>query len=147
MSLTPLHIGAGYGLRKHISYGAFIAANIFMDIPVVSAVIDETLGDVSPPGSGIHDMHTVGYACAVALVIWLALRTHAAIIGATVGVVSHLVIDAIYHVDVMPEWGIYGLLQQEHLDLLLLVLFLVPVGWEGFKWFRTKLLNRRAGVL
>lgn len=142
MSLTPLHIGAGYVLRKHMSYGAFIAANILMDLPVVAAVMDEMIGDVSPPGSGIHDMHTVGYACAVALVIWLALRTHAAIIGAAVGVGSHLVIDAIYHVDVMPTWGIYGLLQQEHLDLLLLGLFVLPVGWEGFKWCRAKLADK-----
>lgn len=141
MSLTPLHIGAGYGLRKKMSYGAFIAANILMDLPVVAAVMDEALGDVSPPGSGIHDLHTVGYAVAVAMVIWLALRTHAAIVGAAVGVASHLFIDAIYHPDVMPEWGIYGLMQQEHLDLLLLGLFILPVGWEYFKRCRPKSAN------
>jgi hypothetical protein len=141
MSLTPLHIGAGYGLRKHMSYRAFIAANVLMDLPVVAAVMDEVLGDVSPPGSGIHDLHTVGYAVAVALVIWLVMRTHAAIIGAAVGVASHLFIDAIYHADVMPVWGLYGLMQQEHLDLLLLGLFVLPIGWEAFKRCRTKLAN------
>jgi hypothetical protein len=133
MSLTPLHIGAGYGLRKYMSLWAFALANILMDLPVVSAVMDEALGDMSPPGSGIHDLHVPEYALFVVFVVWFVPRTWKWAIGATVGVVSHLIIDAIYHPDVMPAWGIYGLLQQEHLDLLLLTLFLVPVGWEGFK--------------
>lgn len=145
MSLTPLHIGAGYGLRKKMSYGAFIATNILMDLPVVVAVLNDLLGDSSPPGGGIHDLHTVGYAAVVAIVVWLALRTRAAVIGAVAGVASHLLIDAIYHPDVMPEWGLYGLISQNAMDLLLAGIFILPVGWECFQRLLAKRTNK--GVL
>lgn len=141
--MTPFHIIAAVPLRKHISLWAFAAANIMMDIPVVFAVLNETLGDTSPPGSGIHDLHTLPYAAAVALLVWLPIRTRRIAIAALLGVITHLLIDAMYHADVMPSWGLYGLLSQEWIDLLLCA----PVVGEGLQWCRAKLFNRSTGVL
>lgn len=139
MSITPLHIGAGYGLRHKMHFWSFAWANVIMDLPVLHHLMNEAIGDHNV--GTLHDLHIPEYALLTVAVIWLFCRSWKGLIGATVGVVTHLIIDAIYHVDVMPSWGIHGLISIDQMDLLLLSLFLAPVGWEGFKWCRTKLLH------
>ena len=137
MSLTPLHIAAGYTFRRQMHFWSFAWANIWMDIPVVAYVMNDTLGDLTP-GDTLHGLHTLNYAILVVIGVAVAFRSWKALDGALIGVLSHLLIDAIYHADVMPEWGLHGILPMAVVDLLLLGIFVAPIGWQALKRFAAK---------
>lgn len=140
MSMTPLHILAGVPFRKRLHFWAFAWANILMDLPVITYILNDTLGDVSPHDT-LHGLHVPEYALMVVFVVWFIPHTWRAFYSALLGVGTHLLIDAIYHSDVMPSWGLYGLLSAGTVDALLLAIFAIPVGWESFQRRGAKLTN------
>ena len=115
-------------------------------------------------GAGLHEWHTWALAPAFVLAAWgfavvlqwAALRVGQRLVfveqrwrwlrsgswseagGAIVGVVSHLLLDALYHSDVAANIflpGASGLVSQSALDLSLLVL--LPIS-AAFLWHKTR---------
>jgi membrane-bound metal-dependent hydrolase YbcI (DUF457 family) len=96
-----------------------------------------------PEGIGLHTLHTLAvaplYVAAALWVVWgwRQIRTASAlqpfwteVLGATVGVVSHLVLDALYHIDVAAGLGYPGaseLVPPEVLDGGLAVMLLASL--------------------
>lgn len=143
MSLTPLHIAAGYSFRKHMAFAEFAAVNILIDSEVLVHMLAP---DWYKPERVHAGFHTLWGALFCAFVVWLWRRNKAGAIGAVAGAVSHVLIDAIYHSDVVPfppmaANPLHGLISQGAMDLLLLGVFIIPIGWECFKRGRPQNAN------
>jgi len=132
MPITPFHFGPGALFKcmaqRHLSWSVFALANALIDLePIVLFVLT---GDPDHPW-----LHTLPGAIAVAIVAatagrrpcewflrwwnrqlnpvqaqWLATPTKIGIApawaGALAGTISHILLDAVMHLDVRPFWPI-----------------------------------------
>ena len=136
MPITPLHFGPALLLKRaagpRFSLSAFVLSQVLLDIEPGLKLLG-----LLPEGAGLHVGHTwaVGAGVAVgAAVLGLGLgrvlglsvcqgmglrlglrgqlpRFWIAGLSAAVGVVSHLLLDAVYHADVAASIGLPGLSQ------------------------------------
>ncbi len=144
MPITPLHFGPALLLKRaagqKFSLVAFLAAQVLLDLePGLK------LTGLLPEGAGLHLSHTWTTGAVVGLVAavvggcgWrrgkgLRLRGQTprlwiSTTSAAVGVVSHLLLDGLYHADVAAGLGcpgLSGVVPQGWLDTALLVALVV----------------------
>lgn len=148
MPITPLHFGPGVLARAAIGprfgLAGYLVSQVLLDLePGLK------LFGLIPEGIGLHTLHTLAVApLYVAATLWLVwgwrrIRTVSCpqpfwteVLGATVGVVSHLVLDALYHSDVATGLGypaVSTLVPREVLDgglaVMLLASFVTAYYW------------------
>ena len=165
MPITPFHFGPGALLKcvapRHVSWTVFGFANVLIDLEPVTLFL--LIGDPAHPW-----LHTPPGAVAVAVVAatvgrrpcerflawwnrnlspqqaqWLAVPTEiatgAAWAGALLGTISHILLDAIMHVDVRPFWPIakanplQGLIEIEHLQWGCVIAGVIGIGALAIK--------------
>lgn len=148
MPITPLHFGPGVLARAAIGprfgLAGYLVAQVLLDLePGLK------LFGLMAEGIGLHTLHTIAVApLYVAATLWLVwgLRRiwHAVspapfwteVLGATIGVASHLALDALYHIDVATGLGYPGasaLVPREVLDGGLAVMLLASMG-AAYYW-------------
>jgi len=148
MPITPLHFGPGVLARAAIGprfgLAGYLVAQVLLDLePGLK------LFGLVQEGIGLHTLHTLAvaplYVAATLWVIWgwRQIRTAKTpqsfwteVIGATVGVVSHLVLDALYHSDVAAGLGFPSasmLVPREVLDGSLAVMLLASMA-TAYHW-------------
>ena len=162
MPITPLHLGPAFALRAafgvRIGLLGFVVSQVLLDMePGLK------LFGFIPEGRGLHEGHTwllapafIGAAWLIAAAGQRLLRTNiprlllverrlgwlrsgvaAEGMGAALGVVSHLLLDAFYHRDVGANVGLpgaSGVIAPQTIDLCLLLFLPVSVIWL---WRRT----------
>lgn len=155
MPITPLHFGPGVLARAAIGprfgLAGFLVSQVLLDLePGLK------LFGLANEGAGLHEWHTWALAPAFVLAAWAVAVVGQRLVfvgqrwrwlrssswseagGAIVGVVSHLLLDALYHSDVAANVflpGASGLVSQSALDLSLLVL--LPIS-AAFFWHKTR---------
>lgn len=148
MPITPLHFGPGVLARAAIGprfgLAGYLVAQVLLDLePGLK------LFNLMPEGLGLHTLHTLAVApLYVAATLWLVwgwrrVRSSSSpqpfwteALGATVGVASHLALDALYHIDVATGLGYPGasaLVPREALDGGLAVMLLASMG-AAYYW-------------
>ena len=120
MPFTPFHIGAGLLAKgaspTNVSLTAFIASQVFIDIPVgINMIFDMPY---IPGESGLHgNEHTfIGGTVWLLIfmglwIVWEKISKHGisrkmAWYGAAIGFYSHVLLDSIVHFDIWPFWPI-----------------------------------------
>jgi len=142
MPITPLHFGPGVLARAAIGprfgLAGYLVSQVLLDLePGLK------LFGLMAEGVGLHTLHTLAVApLYVAATLWLVwgwrqVRSESApqpfwteMLGATVGVASHLALDALYHIDVAAGLGYPGvsaLVPREVLDGSLAVMLLASL--------------------
>lgn len=125
MPITPFHLAAGAGLwRWRRAFWAFIATNAVIDLEVALRWL---AGDWELHGIA-HTLPFIAIACVVAA-IWSRGQVLA---GVAIGGVSHVLLDAMIHWDVLPllftRWNpLLGVLTWHQVEAL--CLGLGAVGW------------------
>jgi len=148
LPITPLHFGPGVLARAAIGprfgLAGYLVSQVLLDLePGLK------LFGLIPEGIGLHTLHTLAVApLYVAATLWLVwgwrqIQTAKTpqpfwteLIGATVGVASHLALDALYHSDVAAGLGYPGLsrlVPREVLDGGLAVMLLASIG-AAYYW-------------
>lgn len=163
MPITPLHFGpallarAAFGPRFGLL--GFLVSQVLLDVePGLK------LFGLAEEGAGLHEWHSWALAPAFVLAAWavamglqwgmrgvgqrlvfveqrwrwLRSSSWSEAVGATFGVVSHLLLDALYHTDVATNVllpGASGLIPQSALDLSLLVL--LPIS-AAIPWHKAR---------
>lgn len=148
MPITPLHFGpallarAAFGPRFGLA--GYLVSQVLLDLePGLK------LFGLMAEGIGLHTLHTLAAApLYVAATLWLVwgwrqIRTASAkqpfwteVLGSTVGVASHLALDALYHVEVAAGLGYPGasaLVPREVLDGTLALMLLASLG-IAYNW-------------
>lgn len=155
MPVTPLHVGPALLLKRacgaRFSLSAFVLSQVLLDLEPGLKLLG-----LLPEGAGLHVVHTWAVGAVVAVVAavlgWglgrvlrvchrLGLRRSPsntvwiAAASAALGVMSHLLLDAVYHVDVAAGIGLPGLsgvVPQGWLDAGLLVALVAgALGYDG----------------
>lgn len=135
MPITPLHLGPALLLKRaagsKFDLAAFIIAQVLLDLEPVLKILG-----LIPAQGGLHLGHTWSTGAGVVLAAaaasawgcrWVGLQNPTAwssMLGAALGVLSHLVLDAAYHADVAAGLGLpelNGVVSQGWLDGGLLV--------------------------
>lgn len=141
MPITPLHLGPALLLKRaagsKFDLVAFVAAQVLLDAEPVLKILG-----LLPAQGGLHLSHTWSTGAGVVLVAaaasawgcqWVGRSrwrwrqnptAWSSALGAALGVLSHLVLDAVYHADVAASTGLPGLnavVSQGWLDAVLLV--------------------------
>lgn len=141
MPITPLHLGPALLLKRaagsRFSLVAFIVAQVLLDLEPVLKILG-----LLPAQGGLHLSHTWSTGAGVVLAAaaasawgcrwvgrsrWVGRPNPTAwssVLGAALGVLSHLVLDAVYHADVAAGLGLpvlSGVVSQGWLDAGLLV--------------------------
>lgn len=148
MPITPLHLGPALLLKRaagsKFDLAAFIIAQALLDAEPVLKI----LGLIPAHGS-LHLSHTWPTGAGVVLVaaaasawgcLWLVQKSPTAWssgAGAALGVLSHLVLDAVYHADVAVGLGLPGLsgvVSQGWLDAWLLVALVAGLAVSKVRW-------------
>lgn len=148
MPITPLHFGPGVLARAAIGprfgLAGYLVSQVLLDLePGLK------LFGLIPEGIGLHTLHTLAaaplYVAATLWVVWgwRQIRTGRAqqpfwteVLGAAIGVASHLALDALYHVDVAAGLGYPGvsaLVPREVLDGTLALMLLASLG-IAYNW-------------
>lgn len=148
MPITPLHFGPGVLARAAIGprfgLAGYLVSQVLLDLePGLK------LAGLMAEGIGLHTLHTLAVApLYVAATLWLVwgwrrVRSSSSpqpfwteALGATVGVASHLALDALYHIDVATGLGYPGasaLVPREVLDGGLAVMLLASMG-AAYYW-------------
>lgn len=143
MPITPLHFGPGVLARAAIGprfgLAGYLVSQVLLDLePGLK------LFGLMAEGIGLHTLHTLAiaplYVAATLWVVWglRQIRTASAqqpfwteVLGATIGVASHLALDALYHVDVAAGLGYpsaSALVPREVLDGTLALVLLASLG-------------------
>lgn len=141
MPITCLHFGPALLLKRvagnQLNLKTFAIAQVLLDMEPGLKLIG-----LLPEGAGLHTGHTWalgGYMVITSVVgFWLVRCSRGATpsawksgLSAVFGVVSHLLLDGIYHADVAAGLGLQelsGVVPQGWLDGVLLVALLVG-GW------------------
>lgn len=133
MPVTPLHFGPAFLLKRAagrwFSLIAFTASQFLFDVePGLK------LFGLIPEGAGLHVGHTWQIGAVVAAIsvgvglMFARSNPHqlwAAVSGAIFGIVTHLLLDAIYHSDVATSAllpSMFGLISRGALDSALLLM-------------------------
>lgn len=115
MPITPLHFGLlaplNHWYPNRVSNGAFILANILMDLEAIL----HWLAKMPLPEHGWMT-HSFGGACGVATItVLLGTSTrdqiaprNAWVIGAFLGAFSHVILDMLVHPEMLPLYPIEG---------------------------------------
>lgn len=143
MPITPLHFGPGVLARAAIGprfgLAGYLISQVLLDLEPGLKLFGLIAG-----GIGLHTLHTLAVApLYVAVTLWLVWGWRQAwsrsapqpfwteVLGASVGVASHLALDALYHSDVAAGLGypdVSTLLPREMLDGGLAVMLLASIG-------------------
>ena len=147
MPITPLHFGIlapiNHFAPRKVSNLSFILVNLWIDAP---ALVDWY--EKIPLGVRFHAKHTLAGAIAIALAIGvLGFKSRAWVLGALLGFVAHVLLDALADMDMVPfaptEDGtpIYlGLMEPLSLLLLPMLAWVVAqyvsgiLGWLQGRW-------------
>lgn len=152
MPVTPFHFGPGaaiYALApKHVSFIAFCGANVLMDVEPLYYMLTHQY----PLHRFLHTYvgATVATLAAVVLLLaclrfakrvqlpnpfqWQQLGLLAIVLGAALGVYSHIVLDSIMHPDIVPlapfsnANALYGVISLRALHLFSLGAGLLGLG-------------------
>lgn len=135
MPITPLHLGPALLIKRaagsKFDLVAFVAAQVLLDLEPVLKILG-----ILPEQGGLHLSHTWPVGAGVVLVAaaasvwgcrWVGRPNPTAwssVLGAALGVLSHLGLDALYHGDVAAGLGLpvlSGVVSQGWLDAGLLV--------------------------
>ncbi|MRR50919.1 MAG: hypothetical protein EG825_08385 [Rhodocyclaceae bacterium] len=149
MPITPLHLLAGVGLKaaapSRISYGAFAAVNILVDVDSAIGLMGFYDSPFVSDGQSPHihgAPHSFLLVTILALVVYAFMRKHhGAFLGAFIGGWSHIALDMFYHSDLSPfipftlANPFYGLVPPMALDWLCVALgVLLPAYfWRSYK--------------
>lgn len=157
MPFTPFHLGPGAAMKavggRHFSFMVFGGAQVLMDLePLVRLIAGSSI--VHGPTHSVPGALLVGMVAALTgkpvseFVLRLLRIRHepiswlASCMGAFLGTVSHVLLDAIMHGDTQPWWPLssanpfLGLvsLRQLHLACLAgVVVWLVADTWRKFR--------------
>jgi hypothetical protein len=146
--ITPLHLGPALLLKRaagsKFNLAAFIIAQVLLDLEPVLKILG-----LVPIQGGLHLSHTWPTGAGVVLVAaaasawgfrWLGQKSPTAwiaAVSAALGVLSHLVLDAVYHADVAASIGLPGLsgvVSQGWLDAWLLVALVAGLAVSKVRW-------------
>lgn len=148
MPITPLHFGPGVLARAAIGprfgLAGYLVSQVLLDLePGLK------LFGLMAEGIGLHTLHTLAvsplYVAATLWFVWgwRQIRSGIAqqpfwteVLGAAVGVVSHLALDALYHIDVAAGLGYPGastLVPREVLDGTLALMLFASLGF-AYNW-------------
>jgi membrane-bound metal-dependent hydrolase YbcI (DUF457 family) len=101
--MTPLHFGViapiNHFFPGKVSTGSFLLTNLWIDLGAISAWI----WDHPLPGHGVGTNHDIMGAAIIFVIIGgLGYRSAAWGWGALLGAVSHILLDALVHSDMVP---------------------------------------------
>jgi hypothetical protein len=110
MPLTPLHIFPGLAAKiaggRHFSLTAYIISNVLIDV-------EPAFKFVTGSSEPLHTLHSpeAGLVFAVAATLASVLPPFrngwvASVLGAVVGIVTHLFLDGLYHYEVAENLGV-----------------------------------------
>lgn len=148
MPITPLHFGTAMLLKRasgpRFSLLAFALSQVLLDLEPGLKLLG-----LLPEGAGLHAGHTWPTGAGVVLVAaaasavgfrWLGQKSPTAwssVAGSALGVVSHLLLDAVYHADVAVSIGLPGLnavVSPSGLDGVLLVALVAGLAVSKMRW-------------
>ncbi len=141
MPITPLHFGLLAPIntlwRGRISWTSFVLVNLWIDLPAILAALS---GDALP-GHGDWGHTFVGATLVAVICGAFGVRSWPWVLGAFFGAWSHILLDALVHVDIRPFYPIQqgnplylGIMEPLSWALTpLTAWFIVQVVSSGFK--------------